>query len=306
MFRRQVEHGRRAPPSGLDALPSDLVVEILSRRPPIYDLCRVRAKTQQAEHRIRLAMVMLTRSMAAKRPPLFGLPHDVVVEIAGHVAASSARPMDDLRSIRATCKAMNAACSDPAVARRVALENETATKWDETERYRALVARLAAAGNPEACFITGMALIFVHRNAQQGAAALDRAAAAGHKAAAYVLGLLLYRVDGGRDVAKQYIAQVEGDVVDGEGQAKAKWSNRECRRCRTQGLLALRDATWKMAGPRVRAVIALPEDGHRCTARGCGLSEHWSGDAVFCSDGCRIRHEYAEFFLLVTLPASAS
>ncbi|TVU21979.1 hypothetical protein EJB05_31651, partial [Eragrostis curvula] len=253
-------------------------------------------------------MVMFTRSMAAKRAPLFGLPHDVVVEIAGHVAASSRRPMDDLSSIRASCKAMHAACSDPAVARQVALENETAMKWDDNARYDTLVERLAAAGNPEACFATGMAFIFAHRNAQQGAAALGRAAAAGHKAAAYVLGLLLYRVDGARDAAKHYIATVEGDVVDGAGceDGEAKWSNRECRRSRTQALLALRDATWKMTGLRVWAATALPEDGHRCTASGCGLPEGWSGDAVFCSDVCRIRYEYVEFFSLVTLPVSAS
>ncbi|KAK3163858.1 hypothetical protein QOZ80_1AG0009330 [Eleusine coracana subsp. coracana] len=246
-------------------------------------------------------MVVLTRSMAAKRKrPAFELPHDVVVEIAGHVAASSPRPMDDLTSIRATCKAMRAACSDPGVARRVALEKEAAMKWAETGRYNALVARLAAAGNPEACFIMGLALVFAHRRVHQGALLLDRAAAAGHKAAAYVLGLLFYRA---ANAAKRYIAQVEGDDdVDGEG---AKKTNRECSRCREQAVVALREVTWKMAGPRGMVDTTLPEDGHRCAApRGCGLPEGWSGHAVFCSDGCRIRHEYVHFFSLVSLPVS--
>ncbi|KAK3160321.1 hypothetical protein QOZ80_1BG0058010 [Eleusine coracana subsp. coracana] len=248
-------------------------------------------------------MVVLTRSMAAKRKrPAFELPHDVVVEIAGHVAASSSRPMDDLTSIRATCKAMRAACSDPGVA----LEKEAAMKWAETGRYHALMARLAAAGNPEACFIMGLALVFAHRRVHQGALLLDRAAAAGHKAAAYVLGLLFYRAaaaanaEAARDAAKRYIAQVEGD-----DDVAAKKTNRECSRCREQAFVALREVTWKMAGPRGMVDTTLPEDGHRCAAsRGCGLPEGWSGDAVFCSDGCRIRHEYVQFFSLVSLPVS--
>ena len=57
-------------------------------------------------------------------------------------------------------------------------------------------------------------------------------------------------------------------------------------------------AAWKkMAGPLGR-VWALSEDGHRCTSTGCGVSG-WDDYTVFCSDDCRIRHEYANFFVEV-------
>ncbi|KAL6626712.1 hypothetical protein ACP70R_030438 [Stipagrostis hirtigluma subsp. patula] len=247
-------------------------------------------------------MVVVTRSMTAKRAPL-ALAHDVVVEIAGAVAASSPRPMDDLCSIRATCKAMYEACNDRAVGRRVALEREAAMKWSETGRYHAVVDHLAGAGNPEACFLVGLTLIFAHRCAPEGAAWLDRAAAAGHKAAAYVLGLLLYGVSECRGVAEQYIRLVEGEAGDVDGGGKCK-TNRECVRCRNQALGAVREVTWKMAGPPALAAAALPEDGQRCTVTGCGSTEGWDDSAVFCSDGCRIRHEHAKFFSLVSRQAS--
>ena len=76
----------------------------------------------------------------------------------------------------------------------------------------------------------------------------------------------------------------------------AKRTNRECRRCRRLTGAAVREATWKkMAGPQGR-VLALPEEGHRCTSIGCGVTEGWGDYVVFYSDGCRIRHEYVKFF----------
>jgi hypothetical protein len=45
--------------------------------------------------------MVLTRSMAARRKPLV-LPHDMVVEIAAHIAATSSHPMEDICSLRAT------------------------------------------------------------------------------------------------------------------------------------------------------------------------------------------------------------
>ncbi|KAL6847888.1 hypothetical protein ACP4OV_022016 [Aristida adscensionis] len=219
--------------------------------------------------------------------------------------------MDDLRSIRATCKAMHAACKERAVGRRVALEREAAMKWSETGRYHAVVAHLAAAGNPEACFLVGLNLLFARRRVRQGAEWLATAAAGGHRAAAYVLGVLLYGVAECRDAAEQHIRQVEGEAVDVAGAGDdggACKTNRECVLRRKQAVGAVREVTWKMAGPPGRlatAAAALSEDGHRCTASGgCGSTEGWGDHAVFCSDGCRIRHEYIKFFSLVSLPAS--
>ena len=102
-----------------------------------------------------------------------------------------------------------------AVGRRVALEREAAMKWQDNERYLTVVNHLAGAGNPEACFIVGLALVFAPQDMQRGLVFLERAAVADHKAAAYVLGLLLYTAGETRDVGKHYIRQVEGEPAAG-------------------------------------------------------------------------------------------
>ncbi|OEL19191.1 hypothetical protein BAE44_0019790 [Dichanthelium oligosanthes] len=245
--------------------------------------------------------------MAARRRASLthALPHDMAVEIAGHVAATSPRPVDDLCSLRATCRAIRAACGDRAVGRRVALEREGAMRWSDNERYLAVVGGLSGAGNPEACFLSGLTLVFTHRCARPGSDLLARAAVAGHKVAAYVLALVRYRADGGAsDVAKQHIRQVEGepaaDVVIGGCKTTPKQrSNKECVRCRTQAVEAVRQATWKMAelpAPTVAAAESPEDDGKRCTVSGCGVPEAWCDWAAFCSEDCRIRHECTRFF----------
>ena len=185
------------------------------------------------------------------------------------------------------------ACKEGAVGRRVALEREEAMKWLDNGRYVAVVNHLAGAGNPEACFIVGLALVFAPQDMQHGLVFLERAAVADHKAAAYVLGLLLYTAGETRDVGKHYIRQVEGEPAGG-GCETAKRTNRECRRCHRLAADMIEAAAWGKAGPLGR-VWALSEDGHRCTSTGCGVSG-WDDYAVFCSDDCRIRHEYASFF----------
>ncbi|CAO2185587.1 unnamed protein product [Urochloa humidicola] len=262
-------------------------------------------------------VVRLTRSMASQRSSslAYSLPHDMAVEIAGHIAATSPKPVSDLRNLRASCRAMRAACGDRAVGRRVALEREAgAMRWSDHGRYLAVVSRLSGAGNPEACFLAGIALAFSHKHRrcgddQPGAEMLARAAEAGHKVAKYVRALLLY--DGGAgasdEVARRLIRQVEGEeataaiaggVVTGGCVAAAvneQRSNVECVRCRAQAVEAVRQATWRM--PKLSApVVALPEDdGDRCAVKGCGESEAWCEWTAFCSEDCRIRHECAVF-----------
>ncbi|RLN22440.1 hypothetical protein C2845_PM07G02010 [Panicum miliaceum] len=254
-------------------------------------------------------MVVVTRSMAARRASLVhALPHDMAVEIAGRVAATSPRPVGDLRSLRASCRAMRAACGDRSVGRRVALEREAAMLWSDSERYLAVVGSLSGAGNPEACFLSGVALAFAHRCARPGAELLGRAAAAGHKVAAYVLALVLYKAGGASDVARRHIRQVEGEAAEAGGGGGYKYnkktatrrSNQECVRCRAQAVAAVQQATWKMAelSDPVPEVVAPPEDegSHLCTASGCGVREAWCEWSIFCSEDCRIRYECAMFF----------
>jgi hypothetical protein len=105
---------------------------------------------------------------------------------------------------------MRRACKEGAVARSVALEREESMRWLHNERYVALVDNLAAAGNPEACFLRGLTLVFAKRCMQLGIQCLTRAADAGHKVAAYVLAVLHYCY-WDKQEAERYIRQVEGE-----------------------------------------------------------------------------------------------
>uniref|UniRef100_A0A0E0L3X4 At2g35280-like TPR domain-containing protein n=1 Tax=Oryza punctata TaxID=4537 RepID=A0A0E0L3X4_ORYPU len=241
------------------------------------------------------AKQMKRPSAAAATTHELVLCHDNVVHIACLIAATSSEPIADLLSLRATCKAMHAAAKERDVGRRIPLERMENMKWMENERYIAVVNHLVGASNPDACFIVGVTLIFVHQDMEQGPLFLNKAATAGHKAAAYVLGLLLYKSDEARATGKKYISQVEGDDDEAEAGVGVKRTNRECRRCRKIAEDAVQEATWKVRGQHGRMLV-LPEDNHQCTAAGCGVESGWGGYGVFCSDGCRIKHEYSKFF----------
>jgi hypothetical protein len=62
--------------------------------------------------------------MAARRHPssLADLPTKVAIQIAGHLAATSERPTDDLHNLWTTCHFMRGVCRDHAVGQHIALE----------------------------------------------------------------------------------------------------------------------------------------------------------------------------------------
>uniref|UniRef100_A0A0E0MR78 At2g35280-like TPR domain-containing protein n=1 Tax=Oryza rufipogon TaxID=4529 RepID=A0A0E0MR78_ORYRU len=170
-----------------------------------------------------------------------------------------------------------------------ALERLDNMKWVENERY------LVAADNPDTCFIIGVTLVFAQQDMAQGLFLLDKAATAGHKTAAYVLGLLLYKSDEARATGKKYISQVEGDGDEAATtDAGNKRTNQECRRCRKIAEDAVQEVMWKVVRRRGQLLV-LPEDNHQCTTIGCGLELGWEGYEGFCSDSCRIKHEYSKF-----------
>ena len=126
--------------------------------------------------------------------------------------------MADLGNLRATCKAMCMVCGTAKVGRRLALHRVLRRQFYQGPEYRAkLITGLATVGNPEACFHSGMCLIF---GKQRGAIMpcldpLRRTAEAGHKVAIYVLALLLYRPNSGDgddndDEARRLLRMVEG------------------------------------------------------------------------------------------------
>jgi hypothetical protein len=207
---------------------------------------------------------------------------------------------------------MRTACKEGVVGSRVALEREESMRWFDNDRYIALVNNLAAAGNPEACFVLGLTLVFAQRcTAPAGTEWLRRAAAAGHKVAAYVLGVLHYSYRDKQE-AERYIRQVEGEdegVAHGCKKLASGRTNRKCVRCRAQAVQAVREVTWKVDGMMGTVPVSLlppAEDGGQgCKGSGCSVPEGWAGGCVvFCSDGCRIRHEYSEFFSQVSLPVT--
>ena len=72
--------------------------------------------------------------MAARRHTLSmqDLPTEVAVQIAGHLAAMSVSPMDDLRSLRATCRFLCGVTRDHAVGQHIDVRQFTAAMiWND-------------------------------------------------------------------------------------------------------------------------------------------------------------------------------
>uniref|UniRef100_A0A0E0BWZ5 Uncharacterized protein n=1 Tax=Oryza meridionalis TaxID=40149 RepID=A0A0E0BWZ5_9ORYZ len=206
------------------------------------------------------------------------LYHDNVVHIACLVAATSPEPIANLLSLPA--RPCTAAVKECDVGRRVPLERLDNMKWVENERYLAIVNHLVAAGNPDAGFIIGVTLAF---------------AQTWHRAFSSLTRPPL-RATRRRPTGKKYISQVEGDGDEAATTvAENKRTNRKCQRCRKIAEDAVQEVMWKVVERRGQLLV-LPEDNHQCTATGCGLELGWEGYEGFCSDGCRIKHEYSKFF----------
>ena len=123
--------------------------------------------------------------------------------------------MEDLRTLRVTYRFMLHVCRTTQVGRRIAVEwvsNDIA--WHNTNEYQTLH-RVGKVGNLEACFISGMHLVFRGPMFTAPGPVLDenlkRAITGSHKVAANVAAVLLYMANGGVDVdntARQYMRQV--------------------------------------------------------------------------------------------------
>ena len=105
------------------------------------------------------------------------LPTDVQIEIAGHLAATSERPMEDLHSLWATCSSMCDIYGDPAVGHCVAVGRcrRGARSSNDLVNYFALLARLTQVNNPEACLLTGIQIVFTETTAPGHASTISPA-----------------------------------------------------------------------------------------------------------------------------------
>jgi hypothetical protein len=84
--------------------------------------------------------------MVAKRCPSLpaDLPTKVAIQMAGHLATTSVRPMDELRTLRATCHFMHHVCRDPEVGRCISVERLVdGMAWYDLDGYAALLPRLS-------------------------------------------------------------------------------------------------------------------------------------------------------------------
>jgi hypothetical protein len=153
-----------------------------------------------------------------------------------------------------------------------------------------LITGLATVGNPEACFQSGMCLVF---GKQRGAimSCLDplrRTAEVGHKVAIFALALLLYRPnsgDGEDDEARRLLRMVEGPEP---GAPALPWNNKTCMKCSYRIISALWDLASSAVGVRCitrtiisvwEAAVASTQDGMLGT-RGAGFAARIVGSAT--------------------------
>ncbi|KAF8701305.1 hypothetical protein HU200_033634 [Digitaria exilis] len=240
---------------------------------------------------------------------LVKLPNEILALIAGQVTTTSTRPMKDLRSLRATCKAMHHPCRDRDVGRCLALQRVRVKQMQEEDPagYDVFARSLAACGNLEACFLTWMDGIFGrNRSPRPPLEQLHRAATAGHRTAAYVAAVFLYRANNGNDTnatAMEYMKQVEFE--DG-----LKWRPRFIPNAYTMDIrpyavkLALRSRRFALVLGLLRPMlppVVVRGNVDQCLGRVFSGREPSRGYFCrhFCSDECRLRFECLEFFYRV-------
>ncbi|KAG2561495.1 hypothetical protein PVAP13_8KG163601 [Panicum virgatum] len=150
-------------------------------------------------------------------PSMQDLPMEVAVQIAGHLAATSVSPMDDLRSLWVTCRFLHGVTSDRAVGQHINVPQfSTAMLWRDRAAYATLLAHPTDIGNSEACYMTGMKNIFskVTPEARPCIVELAHTAERRPNVAAYVAAILLFRANTGADddqATMRYNRQVEGN-----------------------------------------------------------------------------------------------
>jgi hypothetical protein len=227
--------------------------------------------------------------------------------------------MEDLRSLRATCKDMRQACKAKEVRRCIpqGLVLARASFDDKVTDFHlfrdTLVNKLAEVGHPEGCFRYGMRDIFgVNRGLLQSCLeVLKTAADAGHTLAAYMRALCLYRRNSGTGddaEAMRLIREVEDNedaaAPAAGGGGPTPWMNRGCVRCRLDTLPALAKEDVPRPNDQngwpVRVAKPVVRVGVRCAGGNCGDATagwlRWEKCSVFCSEECRLNNECQCFF----------
>ncbi|CAO2045299.1 unnamed protein product [Urochloa humidicola] len=241
------------------------------------------------------------------------LPDDLAISVAGLLAASSPDPMQDLRSLRRSCKWMCQVCKSRHVAKSIPVQH--ALEWElfvvahyDRDYRNDLIGKLAEAGNEEACFRDGLRVVFdvYQKELDCPLNNLESAADKGHNLAVYLLALCLYRRNGGAvddEKEKELIRKLEGEdglgaAAAGGGGVRQRWTNRACVVACLQTAVAAE--TYDLPYINNWVPIAKPERVFAHIAGGnCGHlpgMEQWDQSTEFCSEDCRIRFECETFF----------
>jgi hypothetical protein len=164
--------------------------------------------------------------------------------------------MDDLCSLGATCSSMRRICGNPVVGRRALHQCRHRLGWDDLNNYYTLLASLTQPDNPEACFLTGIPIVFdENRRPWPCLDNLTHAVDGGHNLVAYLVAILLYRHSGDAhddDTVRWYMRRVEGEeeswvaVGSGGGGWTSWWlHNKGCVLCQCEAAFeVLRETRW--------------------------------------------------------------
>jgi hypothetical protein len=176
-------------------------------------------------------------------------------------------------------------CGHDDVGRRLSIEgirDEISWVWNPTA-YKAFLVVLIGLGNPEACFFSGIKVVFMEN---RGCNDLRCATEGGNNAAAYLYAILLYRDNGGAaddDTAKRYMRRVAG----GGSTTSRCLSNEGCLPLHEKVARAIHSSTWRIWGEPLSPSAQVHGD--------CGVEKGWLRISLFCSEDCRQRNEMVKF-----------
>lgn len=222
-----------------------------------------------------------------------GLPSDILVEVTARIAGESSTPLDDIVSLRRSCKVFRDATAAREVGRCMAVQREWRLHWWDKARFLSVLRRCAASGNPDASYILGLEEICNRRRKASGLRHLRRAMEHGHPVAAYTIGMIMLRDSYDLEGIEQAMEYLEGGSAVSAPRTRSKIKIASVRREAASVMRRLTMSRWKTAEP-----TAAP-----CTDPRCGemeeMTEAWDEaddeQRRFCSRMCRWRHEYCRF-----------
>ena len=152
---------------------------------------------------------------------------------------------------------MRRICGNSTIGQRMALDQcRHELGWDDVGNYYAHISRLTQLGNPEACFLTRIPMVFEETNRPRPCLDdLARVTDGRHNLIAYLVTILLYRHNGDArndDTTRRYMRQVEGKeelqatAAGSDGEPTSRWlRNKGCVLCHHEAVAeVIRKTRW--------------------------------------------------------------